>query len=179
MWLQLWQGIFFFFFSKRYTCSSSPQNTDVLHPWKRGMQRKMEEEFMPKLIIIHRLDAQWLTWHKTPSYLLAVILKGEQVHYDPFDEALKEKLSAVFLLSSTCVISMCTFCTTVMGSQRCVAGGSCHKDHFCCDTTFVTTNTFVMTKHIFCRDKSMLAATKLFLSWQTFCTTVSYDMGWH
>ena len=96
---------------------------------------------MPKLIIIHRLDAQWLTWHKTPSYLLAVILKGEQVHYDSFDEALKEKLSAVFLLSSTCVISMCTFCTTVMGSQRCVAGGSCHKDHFCCDTTFVTTNT--------------------------------------
>ena len=67
---------------------------------------------MPKLIVIHRLDAQWLTWHKTPSYLLAVILKGEQVHYDPFNEALKKKLSAVFLLSSMYVISVCAFCTT-------------------------------------------------------------------
>ena len=56
----------------------------------------MEEEFMPKLIVIHCLDAQWLTWHKTPSYLLAVILKGEQVHYDPFDEALKNKILLYF-----------------------------------------------------------------------------------
>ena len=44
-----------------------------------------------------------------------------------------------------------------------IIGGSCHKYHFCHDKGFVATN------HVFCRDKSMLVATKqnVFLSRQT------------
>ena len=40
-------------------------------------------------------------------------------------------------------------------------GGSCHKYHFCCNKSFVMTHTFVMTKHVFSLDKSMLVVTKL------------------
>ena len=70
-----------------------------------------------------------------------------------------------------------------------IIGGSCHKYNFCCDTTFVETNTyfvvtkvclsrqrfcrakltfvttkdvFVAIKHLFCHDKSMLVATNIF-----------------
>ena len=68
-----------------------------------------------------------------------------------------------------------------------ITGSSCHKYHFCCDKTFVETNTslsqqifvmtkklllqqnyvchskhtFVMTKDMFCHDKHIFTATKL------------------
>ena len=38
-----------------------------------------------------------------------------------------------------------------------VIGGSCHKYNFCCDNKHM----FVVTKHVFCHDKSMLVVTKL------------------
>ena len=41
-----------------------------------------------------------------------------------------------------------------------ITGGSCHKYHFCHDKSFV------MIKHIFCCNNSMLVATKVCLSWQ-------------
>ena len=37
-----------------------------------------------------------------------------------------------------------------------IIGGSCYKYHFCRDKSFVSTNRFVATKHVFCHDKSML-----------------------
>ena len=44
-----------------------------------------------------------------------------------------------------------------------IIGGSCHKYNVCRDKSFVATNKHVLvaTNHVFCRDKSMLAATKL------------------
>ena len=46
-----------------------------------------------------------------------------------------------------------------------IIGGSCHKYHFCHNKSFVLTNTFVVTKHVFCCNKSMLVV----LSWQKLC----------
>ena len=51
----------------------------------------------------------------------------------------------------------------VFGALRTVTGGSCHKYYF------VATNTsLVSTKHVFCRDKSILLTTKV-LSRQNVC----------
>ena len=36
-----------------------------------------------------------------------------------------------------------------------ITGSSCYKHHFCCDKTFVMTNVFVMTKHVFCHNKKV------------------------
>ena len=38
----------------------------------------------------------WLGVKHQVTYLLAVILKGEQVHYDPFDEVLKKSFLLYF-----------------------------------------------------------------------------------
>ena len=43
--------------------------------------------------------------------------------------------------------------------QKVIIGGSSHKYHFCRDKH--TKHVFVVTKHDFCRDKSMLLATKV------------------
>ena len=51
-------------------------------------------------------------------------------------------------------------CTTRMVS---IIGGSCHKYNFCHDQKFFCDkHIFVVTKHIFYRDKSMIVMTKLF-----------------
>ena len=61
------------------------------------------------------------------------------------------------------------------------SGGGCHKYHFSRDKSFVAANAclspqtrvchhkwmFVVIKHLFCHNKSLLAATKIFLSRQT------------
>ena len=72
-----------------------------------------------------------------------------------------------------------------------IIGGSCHKHHFCRAKRFVATNICLArqkydfldklclarlffatnTKHNFCRDKSILVATKLCLSRQIFIAT--------
>ena len=63
-----------------------------------------------------------------------------------------------------------------------IFGGSCHKYNFCHDESFVVTNTFVMThlsvttKHIFCRDKSMLVGTKLLSRETYFCHDRTFVM---
>ena len=46
--------------------------------------------------------------------------------------------------------------TVCNSSQETIIGESCHKYHFCRDV-------FVATKHVFCRDKSVLVAKKLCL----------------
>ena len=48
-------------------------------------------------------------------------------------------------------------------SPNCNIGASCHKYHFCREKNYK--HVFVATKHVFCRDKIILAATKV-LSWQ-------------
>ena len=55
-------------------------------------------------------------------------------------------------------------------SVICVATNTClsRQKYACRDKSFVVTKLFVVTKHVFCRHKSMLAATKV-LSPQNFC----------
>ena len=53
---------------------------------------------------------------------------------------------------------------TPLALLRCMIGGSCHKWHFCRDGRFV----FVATK-LFCRDKSMLVATKRICDGKIHC----------
>ena len=46
---------------------------------------------------------------------------------------------------------------------RIITGGSCYKYHFCCDK-----HLFVMTEHVFCRDKGMPLASTTLLSQQNY-----------
>ena len=71
-------------------------------------------------------------------------------------------------------------CHRVVWKPLSIIGGSCHKYHFCCDKSFVVTNTcllqqntsFVVTKY-FVSTKLLLwqifVTTNIILLWQKFC----------
>ena len=66
-----------------------------------------------------------------------------------------------------------------------ITGGSCHKYHFCCDESFVATNTrcplckimFVTTKDMFCRDTQVFVVTNMCLLRQNVCCDKNSTCG--
>ena len=57
-----------------------------------------------------------------------------------------------------------------------ITGGSCNKYHFCCDKSFVVTNTCLLWQKYTCCDKTFVQ-TKLCLSWP-FVLVVTKALSW-
>ena len=91
------------------------------------------------------------------------------------------------LVSGALLQLSCFWCTFVMFLVH-FSCRSCHKYHFCCDKyVFVGTNMYLTTKHVFCRDKSMVAtilsqqkyvATKVSLLQAYFCHNKRHVLLW-